>query len=338
MSDVVRPCCWICVPKCSPPETPRFEVGFGELCFIHLGVKCKDGSNILGQVWLSWALLRYLEATAMLLGSKLGDLEGKLGSGGRPTWGILFGHFVAFAARNAFPQQDQDFKWVSASYAGSIWGQSTAILWPRWCHRGANFGDFGANFAILGLCWRLYGIILDHATSTYSKKTIYASKTLSPVALEAACINAKNQSKTKISSKTLTYMAVQAKPDQKSIQNLPSKRSRQWPCNPNLWRDIQGPPSRANEMTMFLAKFLRVISWREAPLARPAPTERCGRIHCVVTPFYAPTEVRLHVVQLALLLVLHAPLYSIRYGCIWLHFVRPKKHTETSLSTITPNH
>ena len=61
-------CCWICVPKCSPPETPRFEVGFGELCFIHLGVTCKDGSNILGpdwgQAWPSWALLRYLEATA----------------------------------------------------------------------------------------------------------------------------------------------------------------------------------------------------------------------------------------------------------------------------------
>ena len=31
---------WICVPKCSPPETPGFEVGFGELGFIHLGVKC----------------------------------------------------------------------------------------------------------------------------------------------------------------------------------------------------------------------------------------------------------------------------------------------------------
>ena len=27
----------------------------------------------------SWALLRYLEATALLLGAKLGDLEGKLG-------------------------------------------------------------------------------------------------------------------------------------------------------------------------------------------------------------------------------------------------------------------
>ena len=32
-----------------------------------------------GQVWPSWALLRYLEATALLLAAKLGDLEGKLG-------------------------------------------------------------------------------------------------------------------------------------------------------------------------------------------------------------------------------------------------------------------
>ena len=40
-------------------------------------------SNILGpdwgQVWPSWALSRYLEATALLLAAKLGDLEGKLG-------------------------------------------------------------------------------------------------------------------------------------------------------------------------------------------------------------------------------------------------------------------
>ena len=32
-----------------------------------------------GPSWPSWAPLRYLEATATLLGAKLGDLEGKLG-------------------------------------------------------------------------------------------------------------------------------------------------------------------------------------------------------------------------------------------------------------------
>ena len=44
-------------------------MGFGELCFIHLGSDARIG----------WVLLRYLEATALLLGAKLGDLEGKLG-------------------------------------------------------------------------------------------------------------------------------------------------------------------------------------------------------------------------------------------------------------------
>ena len=53
----------------SPPETPRF---------IHLGVKCKDGSKSpdWGQVWPSWALF---EVSGVLLEAKLGDLEGKLG-------------------------------------------------------------------------------------------------------------------------------------------------------------------------------------------------------------------------------------------------------------------
>ena len=55
------------------------------------------------------------------------------------------------------PQQDQDFKWVSASYVDFILGSSKATLWPRWCRLGANFGDFGAVL--------LYGVILDHVAS-----------------------------------------------------------------------------------------------------------------------------------------------------------------------------
>ena len=43
------------------------------------GPKCKDGSNILWPDWTSWALLRYLEATAIAFWAKLGDLEGKVG-------------------------------------------------------------------------------------------------------------------------------------------------------------------------------------------------------------------------------------------------------------------
>ena len=83
-------------------------------------VKCKDRSNIFGpdrgQVWPSWALLRYLEATALLLAAKLGDLEGKLGYREvmlKLRWAMLchveaisqflLGHAVGFASRNALP-------------------------------------------------------------------------------------------------------------------------------------------------------------------------------------------------------------------------------------------
>ena len=121
-----------------------------------------------GQVWPSWALSKYLEATALLLGARLVDLEGKL-SDRELSWAmlchveaicqILFGHVLGFASRNAFPQQDQDFTWVSASYVGSIWGSSTAILWPRWCHLGANFGDVGAELKAMGSFWT---ILLRH--------------------------------------------------------------------------------------------------------------------------------------------------------------------------------
>ena len=52
-----------------------------------LGVECKDRSHVLGpdrgQVWPSRAPLRYVEATALLLAAKSGNLQGKLGYIGR---------------------------------------------------------------------------------------------------------------------------------------------------------------------------------------------------------------------------------------------------------------
>ena len=69
-----------------------------------------------GQVWPSWALLRYLEATALLLVAKLGDLEGKLGYREvmfKLSWAMLcyveaicqslFDHVVGFQSKNAPP-------------------------------------------------------------------------------------------------------------------------------------------------------------------------------------------------------------------------------------------
>ena len=67
---------------------------------------------------------------------------------------VFVGHVVGFASKDAFPQQDQDFKWVSASYVGSVSGSSKATLWLRWCHLRANFGDFGV---VLKAVWDHFG-------------------------------------------------------------------------------------------------------------------------------------------------------------------------------------
>ena len=148
MSDVVRPCCWICVPKCPPPEAPRFKEGFGKLCCIRLGVQRADRSNILGQdwgqVWPSWALLRYLEATALLLAAKLGYRELKL------SWAmlcyveaicqILFGHAVGFASKNEPPPRA---------------GPRFSVGFCKLCslHSGVKFGYLAAMLALLAPSW-----------------------------------------------------------------------------------------------------------------------------------------------------------------------------------------
>ena len=150
-------------------------------------------------------LLRHLEATALLLAAKLGDLEGKLGyrevmlklsramlCQAEAICQVSFGHVVGFASRNALPQQDQDFKWVSASHVGSIGGSSTAILWLCWhCWR-----HFGINFRHLGA----------HDDSMWAQ---FGGYNRSP--------------KNKISSKTLIPMAGKAQRNQKSAKNASPK-------------------------------------------------------------------------------------------------------------------
>ena len=76
----------------------------------------------------------------MLLGAKLGDLEGKVGYREvvfKLSWAILFGHFVAFPARNALPIRTKILSKFLRAMLAPFWGQSTistAILWPHWCH------------------------------------------------------------------------------------------------------------------------------------------------------------------------------------------------------------
>ena len=62
---------------------------------------------------------------------------------------ILFGHFTA---SNAFPQQEQNVKWVSASHAGSIWGKVRLSYDPVGVILGPCLAILGPTSAILGLC------------------------------------------------------------------------------------------------------------------------------------------------------------------------------------------
>ena len=132
-------------------------MGFGELCWTHLGVKCKDRSNILGQVWPSWALLRKLQLC--FLGARLGDLEGKLSYPEvmlKLSWAmschveaicqILFGHVVGFASRNAPPSRTKILS-----------GFRRAMLAP---FRGQVQLSYGHVGAILGPTSAILGLVL----------------------------------------------------------------------------------------------------------------------------------------------------------------------------------
>ena len=79
---------------------------------------------------------------------------------------------------------------LSPSRTKILSGFLQAMLAPFGVKVRLSYGSVGAILGpilvILGLCGRLYGIILDHVTSAYSKTTPnYTSETLSPGALEA---------------------------------------------------------------------------------------------------------------------------------------------------------
>ena len=96
------------------------------------------------------------------------------------------------------PQQDQDFRWVSAIYVGSIGGSSAAILrvcWHCWGHLGMTFGHLVAFED--ALCARFGGYssrIVKNNPELYLRNAL-------PRGPRGAKIITKNRSKTKISSK-----------------------------------------------------------------------------------------------------------------------------------------
>ena len=130
---------------------------------------------------------------------------------------ILFGHVVGFVSQSALPQKHQDFKWVSASYVGSIGGSNTAILRRCWHHFGINFGHLGAHDDAM---WAQMGIQLPASPKTIPN---YTSKTLPPWPSRRNKINSKNHTKNKISSKMLIPMGGKPKRNQKSSKNTSPK-------------------------------------------------------------------------------------------------------------------
>ena len=62
---------------------------------------------------------------------------------------MLFGHVVGFVSQSALPQKHQDFKWVLASYVGSMWGSNARIEATVWAQIGAKFGHLAAKLGDL---------------------------------------------------------------------------------------------------------------------------------------------------------------------------------------------
>ena len=143
----------LCPEALFPQKHKILSVFWRAMFYPFWGRMRKDGSNILGpdwgQVWPSWALLRYLEVTAMLLGAKLGHLEGKLGYREvvfKLSWAILFGHVVAFSARNTLPPSRTK---ILSGFLRAMLAPFGVKVRPSYGHVGAILGPISA---ILGLC------------------------------------------------------------------------------------------------------------------------------------------------------------------------------------------
>ena len=138
------------VSQSALPQKHQDLSGFWQAMLDPCGVRCNDRSNILGpdwgQAWPSWALLRYLEATALLLAAKLGDLEGKLGYRAvmlKLSWAILCHVEAICQILFAFPPAGPRF------YVGFC-----QLCWFHWGPLGAQVrlscGYVGTVASILG--------------------------------------------------------------------------------------------------------------------------------------------------------------------------------------------
>ena len=143
----------------------------------HHGLKLVLASFV-GSIWGSSARI---EATTGILGPRLGPSLAILdhvkvsGSYNSVSWAKLllsqamFGHVEAICPIFCGPCGWFCIQKCSPPAGPRSYVRFCGLCWlhlkvkyenftARWCHLGANFGAFG-------LCWRLYGIMLDHIAS-----------------------------------------------------------------------------------------------------------------------------------------------------------------------------
>ena len=165
MSDVVRPCCWFCIQKCSPPSRTKI-------------------------------LSRFLPAMLSPFGGRL--------------------HL----------------------------GSSAAILWPRWCHLAADFGDFGV--CVEGYMGSFWTMLLRHN----QKQPKDTPPKRPPLALKARQNQIKNCPKTQKLRQNANLHGSKGKTKPKIHPISTFKTHPQWPCSLNLLpgRQHKGGPPESDQL------------------------------------------------------------------------------------------
>ena len=184
---------------------------------------------------------------------------------------ILFGHVVAFASGNALPQQNQDLKWISTNYMLAPFREQVRL---GWLHLGVKCGYLMVALApSWGQLRRFWGCVESYIFGPCCfgivKNPRLHLRNARPLALKAKQNEIKNCPKTQKLRQNANLHGSK-KRNQKSFKSHFQNAPPSGPAASTFGAAgrIKEPPlAELYEMTMVFAK-----------VARPAPTERCGRI------------------------------------------------------------